>query len=175
MYTSDAASEAPKQIYMPSKCLHNNFLKFIKFIVKLGSYGTVEIVHIVAPRILVTRPCGCELKLSDVFASHLSSPFEAPWENKLDARRVHLDFHFVILTMPEATDFSIKVPSEDPKKKDVKDSEKDKEEGSSRLLKDDKKTDGKEGEGEELVCVPCVFVEVFVDIIPVGRGSTTAK
>ncbi|KAJ6590579.1 armadillo-type protein [Mycena vulgaris] len=55
--------------------------------------------------------------------------------------------------MPDPTEFSIQVTSEDPKKKDEKD--KDKEEGSSKLTKDskEKKQDGKdakEGEGEEL-------------------------
>ncbi|KAJ7145355.1 armadillo-type protein [Mycena crocata] len=55
--------------------------------------------------------------------------------------------------MPESTDFSIQVTSEDPKKKDEK--AKDKEEGSSKLTKDskEKKKDGKdakEGEAEEL-------------------------
>ncbi|KAF8886531.1 26S proteasome regulatory complex non-ATPase subcomplex Rpn1 subunit [Infundibulicybe gibba] len=54
--------------------------------------------------------------------------------------------------MPQATEFSIKVQSEDPKKKKEDPSEKDKEEGSSKLLKDSKdaKDDGKDGEGEEL-------------------------
>ncbi|KAJ7910625.1 armadillo-type protein [Mycena leptocephala] len=55
--------------------------------------------------------------------------------------------------MPDSTEFAIQVTSEDPKKKDEKD--KDKEEGSSKLTKDskEKKKDGKdakEGEGEEL-------------------------
>ncbi|KAJ7755387.1 armadillo-type protein [Mycena maculata] len=55
--------------------------------------------------------------------------------------------------MPDSTEQTISVPSEDPKKKDEK--EKDKEEGSSKLTKDskEKKQDGKdakEGEGEEL-------------------------
>ncbi|KAJ7234630.1 armadillo-type protein [Mycena haematopus] len=55
--------------------------------------------------------------------------------------------------MPDSTEFAIQVTSEDPKKKEEKD--KDKEEGSSKLLKDskEKKKDGKdakEGEGEEL-------------------------
>ncbi|KAF7349265.1 26S proteasome regulatory subunit RPN1 [Mycena sanguinolenta] len=55
--------------------------------------------------------------------------------------------------MPDSTDFAIQVPSEDPKKKDQKD--KDKEEGSSKLTKDSKENkkdgkDAKEGEGEEL-------------------------
>ncbi|KAJ7136028.1 armadillo-type protein [Mycena epipterygia] len=55
--------------------------------------------------------------------------------------------------MSNPTEFSIQVTSEDPKKKDEK--EKDKEEGSSKLTKDskEKKQDGKdakEGEGEEL-------------------------
>ncbi|KAF7350460.1 26S proteasome regulatory subunit RPN1 [Mycena venus] len=55
--------------------------------------------------------------------------------------------------MPDSTEFAIQVTSEDPKKKDEKD--KDKEEGSSKLTKDGKETkkdskDAKEGEGEEL-------------------------
>ncbi|KAJ7627594.1 armadillo-type protein [Mycena polygramma] len=55
--------------------------------------------------------------------------------------------------MSNPTEFAIQVTSEDPKKKDEKD--KDKEEGSSKLTKDskEKKADGKdakEGEGEEL-------------------------
>lgn len=51
--------------------------------------------------------------------------------------------------MPEATDFSIKVTSDDPKKKE----EPSKEEGSSKLATSAKngKQDEKEGEGDELV------------------------
>lgn len=54
-------------------------------------------------------------------------------------------------TMSGPTDFAIAVPSEDPqkKKKEEKDGEKDKQEGSSKLKKDGK--DEKEEEGEELV------------------------
>jgi len=53
--------------------------------------------------------------------------------------------------MAKAQEFSIKTPSEDPKKKE---GEPDKAEGSSKLLKSKKTEDGKEGEGEELVCSP---------------------
>lgn len=52
--------------------------------------------------------------------------------------------------MADPVEFAIKVQSEDPKKKE-KPEDKDKEEGSSKLLKDVKVKEGDEGEGEELV------------------------
>ncbi|KAG5635729.1 hypothetical protein H0H81_010267 [Sphagnurus paluster] len=54
--------------------------------------------------------------------------------------------------MAKPTEFEISVRSEDPKKKKEKpeDAEKDKEEGSSKLLKDVKAKDGKEEDGEDL-------------------------
>jgi len=51
--------------------------------------------------------------------------------------------------MPEPTEFSIKVTSDDPKKKKEQ-SEDNAKEGASKLLKDVKEGD-KDGEGEELV------------------------
>lgn len=54
--------------------------------------------------------------------------------------------------MSKPQEFTIQVPSEDPKKKEKPGEEPDKLEGSSRLLGSTKKEDGKEGEGEELVC-----------------------
>lgn len=56
--------------------------------------------------------------------------------------------------MGKAQEFSIKTPSEDPKKKEKPGEEPDKAEGSSKLLGTRKIEDGKEGEGEELVCPP---------------------
>lgn len=53
--------------------------------------------------------------------------------------------------MTKAQEFTIKVHSEDPKKKEKPGEESDKLEGSSKLLGSNKKEDGKEGEGEELV------------------------
>lgn len=53
--------------------------------------------------------------------------------------------------MSKAQEFTIKVHSEDPKKKEKPDDKPDFE-GSSRLLKDDPKKDGEEG--EELVIDP---------------------
>jgi len=53
--------------------------------------------------------------------------------------------------MTKAQEFTIKVQSEDPKKKEKPESDKPDFEGSSKLLKDGQK-DAKEGEeGEELV------------------------
>ncbi|KXN85575.1 26S proteasome regulatory subunit rpn-1 [Leucoagaricus sp. SymC.cos] len=52
--------------------------------------------------------------------------------------------------MTKAQEFSIKVQSEDPKKKEKPGEGADKAEGSSKLLGSNKKEDGKEGEGEEL-------------------------
>lgn len=53
--------------------------------------------------------------------------------------------------MTKAQEFTIKVQSEDPKKKEKPENDKPDSEGSSKLLKDAKK-DAKEGEeGEELV------------------------
>ncbi|KAF5383134.1 hypothetical protein D9615_005031 [Tricholomella constricta] len=53
--------------------------------------------------------------------------------------------------MSKPSEFTISVRSEDPKKKDKPENgEKDKEEGSSKLLKDVKAKDSKEDEGEEL-------------------------
>jgi len=54
--------------------------------------------------------------------------------------------------MGKAQEFSIKAPSEDPKKNEKPGEEPDKAEGSSKLLGTKKIEDGKEGEGEELVC-----------------------
>lgn len=55
--------------------------------------------------------------------------------------------------MTKPQEFEISVRSEDPKKKEKpEEGEKDKEEGSSKLLKDAvKPKDGKEDEGEDLV------------------------
>jgi 26S proteasome regulatory subunit N1 len=50
--------------------------------------------------------------------------------------------------MTKAQEFSIKVPSDDPKKKEKPGDEPDKQEGSSKLLDS---TNAKEGEGEDLV------------------------
>jgi hypothetical protein len=77
--------------------------------------------------------------------------------------------------MPAPVESSIQVTSEDPKKKDEKD--KDKEEGSSKLTKDskEKKKDGKDDEeGEELVRV---FMSEWAgtDGMLVGRGSAAQK
>jgi 26S proteasome regulatory subunit N1 len=52
--------------------------------------------------------------------------------------------------MAKANEFEITVQSDDPKKKEQPEA-KDKAEGSSKPSKDAKK-DGKEDEGEELVC-----------------------
>jgi hypothetical protein len=57
--------------------------------------------------------------------------------------------------MPEQTDFTVKVTSDDPKRKKEDQLNKDKKEGSSKLKGDAKDT--KEGEGEELVRVNCVL------------------
>jgi len=56
--------------------------------------------------------------------------------------------------MGKTQEFSIKAPSEDPKKNEKPGEEPDKAEGSSKLLGTKKIEDGKEGEGEELVCFP---------------------
>ncbi len=53
--------------------------------------------------------------------------------------------------MTKAQEFTIKVPSEDPKKKEKPGEEPDKFEGSSKTLGSTKQEDGKAGEGEELV------------------------
>jgi hypothetical protein len=52
--------------------------------------------------------------------------------------------------MAKPTEFEISVQSEDPKKKEQPE-DKDKAEGSSKQSKDGKK-DGKDDQGEELVC-----------------------
>lgn len=53
--------------------------------------------------------------------------------------------------MTKAQEFTIKVPSEDPKKKEKPGEDADKLEGSSKTLPPTKQEDGKAGEGEELV------------------------
>jgi len=57
--------------------------------------------------------------------------------------------------MSKPQEFSIKVQSEDPKKKEKPEDKPDLE-GSSKLLKDDKKKDGEEG--EELVRLHVIFL-----------------
>lgn len=69
--------------------------------------------------------------------------------------------------MPDAQEFSIKVHSEDPKKKEKPGEEPDKAEGSSKLLDSKKKKeDEKEGEGEELVCY--IFARSIWDWVAYG-------
>jgi hypothetical protein len=75
------------------------------------------------------------------------------WENRpQNARRVtETDNSHFITVMTKPQEFTIQVQSEDPKKKEKpEENEKDKAEGSSKLLKD-VKPDSKEDEGEELV------------------------
>lgn len=59
--------------------------------------------------------------------------------------------------MPESTEFSIKVTSEDPKKKEEPEKDKDKEEGSSNLLKDVDKKD-KDGDGDDELVRRFIFI-----------------
>jgi len=71
------------------------------------------------------------------------------WEFEMNARRVPCCTTDSTTSMPEPTEFSIKVTSDDPKKKKEQ-SEDNAKEGASKLLKDVKEGD-KDGEGEELV------------------------
>jgi hypothetical protein len=74
--------------------------------------------------------------------------------------------------MTQPTDFSIQVPSEDPKKKE-KPQDKDKLEGPSKPLKGATK-DGEGEEGEELVR-PVYISEVIADFCPVRRRPAIEK
>ena len=77
--------------------------------------------------------------------------------------------------MGKAQEFSIKAPSEDPKKNEKPGEEPDKAEGSSKLLGTKKIEDGKEGEGEELVCFPVAHGICALDARCLLEGASQKK